>query len=636
MTRPTSKSLKSLLLAGLGSLLLAACSGEETNAPVQPDNATRQGEVTVETVTQSEAFLALLADHASELLRNSPEMATSLGVSSDIAGEGFNARLGDYSFATVDRQISQNERFLRELRAFDRDQLEGTAAVSYDVMRHAYRTAAARNQFGFGPASVTGSSPAYIITQLSGPHLSLPRLLLTAQPLHTEADAEDWLARLAEMDRVLLEVRDRVEMDAGSGIIPPDFALRGAAGSIRSLTAPPLEEHPLIIHFVDRLNQMDLTAERQTALVNTARNLLAEEVYPAYGELASTLEDLAQRAGSDAGIWRLDDGAAFYQHTLDSYGAGGMTAEEVHQIGLDEVARISAEMDAILADMGKTEGGIGARFASLADDPDMVYPNTDEGKAALLAELVSQVEAINLLAPDWFGTLPPQEVEVRRIPEYEQDSAPGGYYTGPSLDGERPGIYWINLKDTADWPKYTLKTLTYHEAVPGHHFQIALQQDVEDMPLIRNMMFYSEYGEGWALYAEKLAAEMGMYENDPLGDLGRLQSELFRAARLVVDTGLHHKRWTREEAIDYMVEVTGDTRAALTREVERYAVWPGQATSYKLGMIKMEELRARAEAALGDDFDIKAFHDEILLSGSVPLPVLEAKIDRWIENHRAG
>ncbi len=266
----------------------------------------------------------------------------------------------------------------------------------------------------------------------------------------------------------------------------------------------------------------------------------------------------------------------------------------------------------------------------------MIYPNTDEAKEELLASLRGQVDQINALAPDWFGTLPPQAVEVRRIPVYEQDSAPGGYYTSPSLDGTRPGIYWINLKDTSDWPRYTLKTLTYHEAVPGHHFQIALQQDVEDMPLLRNMMFYSEYGEGWALYAEKVADEMGMYEGDPLGQLGRLQSELFRAGRLVVDTGLHDKRWTREEAIDWMVKHTGETRAAVTREVERYSVWPGQATSYKLGQLKILELRARAEEALGDDFDIRAFHDAVLLDGSMPLPVLEARIDEWIEERRAG
>jgi len=238
-------------------------------------------------------------------------------------------------------------------------------------------------------------------------------------------------------------------------------------------------------------------------------------------------------------------------------------------------------------------------------------------------------------AGDWFGTLPTQPVEVRRIPVYEQDSSPGGYYSAASLDGTRPGIFWINLKNTADWPKHMLKTLTYHEAAPGHHFQRSLERGA-GLPVIRTMLGYSEFSEGWALYAEQVAAEMGMYADDPLGDLGRLQSELFRAARLVVDSGLHHKQWTREQAIDYMQGITGDTRDQVTREVERYAVWPGQACSYKLGMIKINELRQQAEEALGADFDIREFHDEVLMTGAMPLPVLERKIDRWIKEKQGA
>jgi uncharacterized protein (DUF885 family) len=315
---------------------------------------------------------------------------------------------------------------------------------------------------------------------------------------------------------------------------------------------------------------------------------------------------------------------------LNSYGGGGMSGEEIHELGLAEVARITAAMDAILKAQGLAQGSVAKRFEEIAARPGMVYPNTDEAKEQLLGELNAQVAGVMAKAPEWFGAIPETAVEVRRIPVYEQNTSPGGYYTGPTLDGSRPGIYWINLKDTADWPKHTLKTLTYHEAVPGHHFQISLQRAIDDLPLIRNMMGYSEFSEGWALYAEQVAAEMGMYENDPLGDLGRLQSELFRAARLVVDSGLHAKQWTREQAIDYMVDVTGDTRASVTREIERYAVWPGQACSYKLGMIRINKLRDKARAELGDKFDIREFHDEILLTGSMPLPVLERKINQWI------
>jgi uncharacterized protein (DUF885 family) len=361
-----------------------------------------------------------------------------------------------------------------------------------------------------------------------------------------------------------------------------------------------------------------------------------EAVYPAYARLAASIDLIKEQTNADAGVWRLgEEGEAFYQAALSAYGAGTRNGDDVHELGLSEVSRISAEMDGLLKSIGLAGGSVAARMEALAARPDNLYPNTDEGREALLASLREQVAEIMAKAPAFFGRLPESKVEVRRIPVHEQDSSPGGYYTGPSLDGSRPGIYWINLKDTADNPKHSLKSLTYHEAVPGHHFQTAYQRSIKDMPLIRNLLSYSEYGEGWGLYAEALAKEMGMYENDPAGDLGRLQAELFRAARLVVDTGLHSKRWSREEAIDYMVSVTGETRATVTREIERYAVVPGQACAYKLGMLKIQELRTKAEAELGTKFDIRGFHDAVLSTGDAPLPVLEAAINAWIAARKA-
>jgi uncharacterized protein (DUF885 family) len=364
--------------------------------------------------------------------------------------------------------------------------------------------------------------------------------------------------------------------------------------------------------------------ERATATVENT-------VYPAYERLISQLDAMAATTDNDAGVWRLgEEGEAFYQFALDSYGAQGKNGDEVHDLGLSEVARIHAELEPLLQEIDLTEGSVGARLQALADQPDNLYPNTDEGREELLEDLRGQVADIMAIAPDWFKTIPPQGVEVRRIPVHEQDSSPGGYYTAPSLDGSRPGAYWINLKSTADNPKHSLKTLTYHEAVPGHHFSISSQRAMTDTPLMRQIMSYSEYDEGWALYGEKLAKEMGMYEGDPAGDIGRLQAELFRAARLVVDSGLHAKQWTREQAIDYMVEATGESRASVTREIERYAAIPGQATAYKLGMIAIGEMRDKAEAELGDAFDIREFHDVVLTAGSVPMPVLSARVDDWI------
>ena len=623
--------------AAFGAFLLAACAEQTSTQPAPAADAPEaEGREAPAAMDEGAVLWSLADSHATRALQASPEFATVLGVDESVAGEGYNARLGDYGFEASQRARAMNETFLREIRGVERGSLSDEEAVTYDVLRDSYETGARRNQFGFGGAVPWGSTGPYAVTQLSGPHIFLPRLLQTQHPLRTKQDAEDYLARLEAFGRVLDETIEMVGGDAAAGVVPPYFALEGAARSMRTFIAPAPADNPLATTFAARIADIeDLSEAERAALAEGAAERVESVVYPAYVRLVETLEGLVAQAGRDAGVWRIgdDEGAAFYQHALDSYGAGGMTGEEIHELGLAEVARITAEMDAILTAQGLGDGTVAERFEAIGARDDMRYPNTDDGRAVLLADLNVQVDEIMGVAPDWFATLPSQPVEVRRIPVYEQDAAPGGYYSSPSLDGTRPGIYWINLKNTADWPKHTLKTLTYHEAVPGHHFQRSLER-AAGLPLIRNMMGYSEFAEGWALYAEQVAAEMDMYADDPLGDLGRLQSELFRAARLVVDTGLHHKRWTREDAIDYMQGVTGDTREAVTREIERYAVWPGQATSYKLGMIKINALRNKAETALGDAFDIRAFHDEVLLTGAMPLPVLEKKINRWIEDNR--
>ncbi|CAK9039339.1 DUF885 domain-containing protein [Durusdinium trenchii] len=625
---------KSKLLSGVAASLLfaiTACGQDAT--PGAATTATQAAEdAEVSAPTASETLLAIADDHARAVLAQSPEWASFLGASEDVAGAGYQGRLGGYGFEANQHARALNESFLQDIRGVDRNDLDVQGAITYDVLRAAYETGAQRNQFDFGGSAVWGSGSPYVVTQLSGTHLFLPRLLQTQQPLASKADAQNYISRLSQFGRVFDEVIESVGNDAALGVVPPYFAIEGAQRSIASFTAGPPAENPLVTTFTGKIAEVDgLTDEERSTLTTEVTSLVEAVVYPAYARLGAVLENLAPQAGRDAGVWRLGaEGEAFYQHALNSYGAGGMTGEEIHQLGLSEVARITAEMDAILQAQGMADGSVAERFEAIGQRDEMRYANTDDGRAELLADLNVQVDGIMEKAPGWFGAVPSQPVEVRRIPVYEQDSAPGGYYNSPSLDGTRPGIYWINLKDTADWPKHTLKTLTYHEAVPGHHFQRSLER-AAGLPLIRNMLGYSEFSEGWALYAEQVAAEMGMYEDDPLSNLGRLQSELFRAARLVVDSGLHHKRWTREEAIDYMTGVTGDTRAAVTREVERYSVWPGQACSYKLGMLKINELRNKAEAELGDAFDIRAFHDEVLLTGSMPLPVLEQKIDRWIE-----
>ena len=334
-------------------------------------------------------------------------------------------------------------------------------------------------------------------------------------------------------------------------------------------------------------------------------------------------------ATHDGGVWRLPDGEAYYRFGLKYFTTSAMTPDEVHQMGLEQVAEISARADALLKAQGMTQGSVGQRIAALGKDPRFVYPNTDEAKDELLQELNVQMAAMQARVPDYFGRLPKSPCEIRRVPKAIEAGAPGGYYQPPALDGSRPGAYYINLRDTAEWPKWTLPTLTYHEAVPGHHFQIALQMERPDTPLLMKIMGFSAYSEGWGLYAEQLADEMGVYENDPFGQIGYLQSLMFRAARLVVDSGLHHKRWSREQGIRYMVDTLGDQESSIATEVERYCVWPGQASSYKVGHTTWVRLREDAKRRLGPRFDIKGFHDAGLNLGGVPLTVLERNLNAW-------
>lgn len=629
--------------AAAALLAVPACGKTDKGADAAAAGA---GAVSAAAEDPSAAFLAMADRHAKTFLSTAPEAATELGLGEEIAGAGYLTRLGKYGFDAHQTARQMNEAFLQELKSHDRAKLSGVAATTYDVLRNAYEVAARRNQFAFGGASSFGAGlpnsgdawamTPYFMTQLTGPHLALPRMLMTQHPIASKADGEAYVARLKDLPRALDGAASTVAADAGIGVAPPRFAIEGVIRNLEGFTSVDAAAHPLVKTLSEKLEAAGVSAGDRAILVSDATEAVIGGVYPAYARLAAQYAALLSQSTDDAGVWRLgEDGEAWYALALAAYGAGTKTGDDVHEIGLAEVARITAEMDGLLKSIGLEDGPVVARMVALSRRPDNLYPNTDEGREALLALLRKQVADILAIAPAWFGRLPAYDVEVRRIPEHEQDSSPGGYYTGPSLDGSRPGVYWINLKDTGDNPIHSLKTLTYHEAVPGHHFQTAYQRSIEGMPLLRTMLGYSEYSEGWGLYAEALAAEMGMYKDDPAGDLGRLQAELFRAARLVVDTGLHHKRWTRDQAIDYMAAATGETRESVTREIERYAVVPGQACAYKLGMLKMQELRALAEAELGEDFDIREFHDQVLSIGDAPLPVLETAIKGWIAGKKS-
>ena len=344
---------------------------------------------------------------------------------------------------------------------------------------------------------------------------------------------------------------------------------------------------------------------------------------------AAELARVRPKATHDAGVWRLPKGDAYYAYALNFATTTEMSAEAIHQLGLERMTELTARADELLKAQGMTQGSVADRIKALGDDPKYIYPNTDAGKAELIAKLNAQMADMQARLPSAFGRLPKAKVEIKRVPPEIEAGAPMGYYNSASLDGTRPGIYWINLKDTAEWPSWSLPTLTYHEATPGHHLQISLQQESPSAPLLMNLLGFSSYVEGWGLYAEQLADELGAYENDPVGQIGYIQSLMFRAARLVVDTGIHSKGWSREQGIRYMMDAYGDQEGAATSEVERYCGWPGQACAYKVGHNEWVRLREQAKTTLGPKFDIKGFHDTALAAGGVPLSVLERIVQDW-------
>ncbi len=627
--KSSSKNYWALLLL----LSLSACQQQKyTEGPFAHQAEQRHNYQAVKQIEADAALTQLADEQASKLLKMIPEVASQMGVGSDIAGAHFSSKLASYTAPSNQAVMALNQEMITSLQAIKRQDLSASAKVTYDVLLNAYQMANRYNQHQIGLPSVIGLNSPYIINQLFGPHMELPRLLISQQPVNNFKQAEAFLARLAAVPRVIDELIVASEQDAARGIVPPAFILTAVQQAIGQIIAPAWSEHPVKLAFSKQFEAIEgLNDAYQQDVEQRLEQAMTQGLYPAYQRLAAHITELQGQADDRAGVWKLPNGEAVYQTTLDAYGASGMSADEIHQLGLQETERIHKEMEQILRDMNYVDGSIAARLQALAADPEMLYDNTAEVRAEIMTGLQQQVNDFMAVAPKWFKTIPSQPIEVRLIPAYEGGSA---YYTPPSLDGALPGIFWINLNDTADWPKYTLKTLAYHEAVPGHHFQASLQLEVDNMPLLRNMLFYSEFGEGWALYGEQLVHEVGLYDGDPLGNLGRLRAEVYRAARLVVDTGIHHRRWTREQAIEWMMAATGERRAPIAREIDRYVVWPGQATSYKLGMIHIQRLRAQAEQVLAERFDLRTFHDMLLLEGTMPLPVLTQRVSEWLDQQR--
>jgi uncharacterized protein (DUF885 family) len=580
----------------------------------------------------SAQLTALLDRVVATAFRRSPEFCTSLGITEERAGYRFIDKVSDRSKAADREARAMTQAALADLRAIDRNALPPRDQVTYDVVGTSWENGLANSAFGFGG----GAGSPYAVTQLTGAYRNGPDFLDQQHPLRTRDEADGYLARLAGFAGQLDQETAIIAEDAGAGVIPPDFAIDGAIRALETFSNRAPSETSLVQTLVRRLpNTQGVAEAERAAYIAQAETLVRDTVFPAYRRQIEALRAIRPRAVHDAGIWRLPQGAEMYAAALRSRTTTTMSPQEIHDMGLELIAQLHGEMDTILRAEGLTRGSVAERVQEISRRPDQLYPNTEEGRAQILADLNQQTREIEALMPQAFNTLAQAQLEIRRVPPAIEAGAPGGYYQRAALDGSRPGAYFINLRNTAEWPRFTLPTLNYHEGVPGHHWQIAIQQESGSIPFIRSAMLgFSAFSEGWGLYAEQLADELGIYVNNRLGRLGYLQSMTFRASRLVVDTGIHHLRWSREQAIASMVEATGDQESSVTTEIERYCVWPGQATSYMVGRQAINRMRDASQATLGARFDLKGFHDTMLTNGAVPLTVLERIMADWTTSQR--
>ena len=553
---------------------------------------------------------ALLTEWFYDGVDRSPTFATSLGIDRDERAH-LAGKLSDLSMDEDRRGRERARARWAAIRDWPTEGLSEAMLVALAVARFQAETAAMGADFPW-------RGEPYVVAQNTGSYFQVPDFIANQHRLETTADAEAFLLRLSAFAVQMDQENDRIRADAEAGVMLPAVIMDKTLAQLRTLRDTPAAEMAMVQALVRKTAEKGVAGDwgaRAVAIVDA-------EVRPAVSRQIAVFENQRASASTDVGVWRLPRGSEFYNLRLRASTTTTYTGAEIHEIGLRQVASIQAEIDTILKGLGITEGTVGQRVRALGEDPQHLWPNTEEGRAGLLASLNDMVAEIAPRLPEVFSTLPKAPVEIRRVPPAIQIGAPGGYYQAASLDGSRPGAYYINLRDTANRPKWSLPTLTYHEASPGHHFQISVAREAGSLPIYRRTGGFSAFNEGWALYSERVAADdLNMYEGKPLGRIGYLQAYLFRAVRLVVDTGLHEKRWSREQAIAYMIAEAATPPNAAQSEVDRYIVWPGQACSYKLGQTVIERLRQEAEAKPG--FDIKAFHDRMLLNGSVPLAVLE-------------
>jgi uncharacterized protein (DUF885 family) len=576
------------------------------------------------------ALNARLDKLADTILNSSPEFATALGLDKG-AKAGLKSLTSDSSWAAVKavNQLCRDE--LKAIDAIPDAGLSHEARINKGVATYALELGVEADRFNYGDNTVktamSESAGPYVVSQQGGTYSGSAEFLDSQHQINVKGDADAYIARLHGVAKALKDETDRVRKDAAMGVIAPDYILANTLGQFDGMLKVPAAQSRYVTSVATRAKAKGIAGD----YAGMATKIVETEIYPALAAQREALKACAAKATHDAGVWKLPDGEAYYGWLLKQGTNTTLTAEEVHQMGLDQNKTIEARMDGLLKAQGITQGTVGERMIALGNDPKHLFPDTDAGRAQLLAYLQSVIDNVRPHLASQFTLKLKAPVLVKRVPVEIQDGAGQGYMNTGSLDGSRPSTYYINLKSTSNWPKFSLPTLTYHETIPGHAWQGAYLTETGHLPLIRILLSgFNSYVEGYALYAEQLGDEMGMYDTDWAGQLGYLQAQRFRAIRLVVDTGMHAKRWSREQAIDWAVANSGRTKQSMTSEIDRYTSTPGQACGYKVGHTEINRLRDRAKQALGPKFDVRIFNDTLVKTGAVPLTVLGGEIDALI------
>ncbi|WP_278986439.1 DUF885 domain-containing protein [Sphingobium yanoikuyae] len=573
----------------------------------------------------------LLAGMAEAMLADAPETASGLGLDTG-ARAPLKARLGDKSPAGQARIAAHVKDRLAQLRAVDLDALSPATRTDVEVVRAAHELADAGFAFPFGDMAMMNSNwsyrnAPYAVAQNTGAFIETPDFLDANHGIATPADADAYLERLTQYAANLDGETERLKHDAGVGVVAPAFLLDKTLGQMKAVQGQPIDQWVPVASIARR------TRDMQGDYAAKAQQITRTAIAPALARQAAELTRQRGLATMDAGVWKLPQGDAYYAWALQAGTTTTMSPDEVHALGQEQLKALQSEMDRLLKSLGMTKGTVGERMTAMGKDPRYLFPNDDKGRQQILSYIDGRLADIRTRLPRAFATLVPARLVVKRVPVEIEAGAPGAYAGAGTIDGSVPGNYYINLRDTSIWPRYSLPTLCYHEGIPGHIWQ---GEYTYKLPLIRSLLAFNAYSEGWALYAEQLGDELGAYDGDVAGRLGYLQSIAYRCCRLVVDTGLHAKRWTREQAIHWFATTNGSTVEDVQGEVDRYCAWPGQACGYKVGHGEIVRLRAQAQQALGDKFDFRLFNDAVVKGGGVPMTVLAKNVDAYVAQRKGA